>query len=119
MIERPLGANSIHLVNDRYGNAGSRRSGWLLRLSVAHAEHRIGGAFARPGRVTHFHGAAWLRQNNPTGKISLNLSGKSLLQIRPSHPATGAYRDRHERGMGCGGRDSVGVRGDRRASKNS
>jgi hypothetical protein len=42
--------------------------------------------------------APGLRQNNPTGKIPLNASGKSLLQIRPSHPARGAYRDRHERG---------------------
>ncbi len=49
-----------------------------------------------------------LRQINPSGKISLNPSGKSLLQIRLSHPARGAYRDRHERGMGCGGRGSVG-----------
>ena len=38
----------------------------------------------------------WVRQNNPTGKISLNASGKLLLQIRPSQPARGAYRDRHE-----------------------
>ena len=30
-------------------------------------------------------------------------------------PARGAYRDRHERGMGCGGRDSVGAQGGRRA----
>ena len=37
-----------------------------------------------------------LRQINPSGKISLNPSGKSLLQTRPSHPARGAYRDRHE-----------------------
>ena len=37
-----------------------------------------------------------LRQNNPSGKISLNPSGKSPLQIRPSHPARGAYHDRHE-----------------------
>jgi hypothetical protein len=38
--------------------------------------------------------------------ISLNLSGKSLLQARPSHPMRGAGRDRHERAVGCGGRDS-------------
>jgi hypothetical protein len=30
-------------------------------------------------------------------------------------PARGAYRDRHERGTGCGGRGSVGAQGDRRA----
>jgi hypothetical protein len=31
-----------------------------------------------------------LRQNSPSGKISLATSGKSLLQIRPSHPTQGA-----------------------------
>jgi hypothetical protein len=45
-----------------------------------------------------------MRQINPTGKFLLNPSGKSLVQTRPSHPARGAYRDRHERGLGCGGR---------------
>ena len=34
-------------------------------------------------------------------------------------PARGAYRDRHERGMGCGGRGSVGAQGDRRADLRS
>src|SRR5580765_555952 len=33
---------------------------------------------------------------------------------RPT-PARGAYRDRHERREGCGGRDSVGVKRQRRA----
>jgi hypothetical protein len=39
--------------------------------------------------------------------ISPHPSGKSSLQIRaiPSH--RGAYRDRHGRGVGCGGRGSV------------
>jgi hypothetical protein len=32
---------------------------------------------------------------------------KSHLELFASHPTTGAYRDRHERGMGCGGRGSV------------
>jgi hypothetical protein len=36
-------------------------------------------------------------------------------QLAPSQPERGAFRDRHERGMGCGGRDSVGAQGDRRA----
>ena len=48
----------------------------------------------------------WL--SSPFAKnIPLSPSGKSSLQARPSHPARGAYRDRHERGMGCGGRGSV------------
>jgi hypothetical protein len=41
-------------------------------------------------------GDACLRQNNPTGKFPLNPSGKSPLQLRPSHPMRGAGRDRHE-----------------------
>jgi hypothetical protein len=41
-----------------------------------------------------------VRQNNPTGKISLNPSGKSALSTRPSHPTRGAVRDRH--GRWCG-----------------
>src|SRR6267142_4491355 len=32
---------------------------------------------------------------------------KSDLELWPSHPTRGAYRDRHGRGMGCGGRGSV------------
>jgi hypothetical protein len=36
-------------------------------------------------------------------------------QLAPSQPERGAFRDRHERGMRCGGRDSVGAQGDRRA----
>jgi hypothetical protein len=32
-----------------------------------------------------------------------------------SRPGKRAYRDRHERGTGCGGRGGVGAQGDRRA----
>ena len=32
---------------------------------------------------------------------------KSLLELFASHPTRGAYRDRHGRGEGCGGRGSV------------
>src|SRR5258708_36139502 len=32
---------------------------------------------------THPTAQPWLRQNNPTGKIPLNLSGKSALPARP------------------------------------
>ncbi len=42
---------------------------------------------------------ACLRQNNPTGKIPLPPSGKSVVLIGPSHPIRGACA-RHER---CGG----------------
>jgi hypothetical protein len=39
--------------------------------------------------------------------ISVFTHPKSLLELFVSHPTRGAYHDRHERGMGCGGRGSV------------
>src|SRR5713226_9004678 len=39
--------------------------------------------------------------------ISVSVPPKSLLELWPSHPTRGAYRDRHGRGAGCGGRGSV------------
>src|SRR5882672_5930745 len=39
--------------------------------------------------------------------ISVSTHPKSLLELRLSHPPRGAYRDRHGRGEGCGGRGSV------------
>jgi hypothetical protein len=36
---------------------------------------------------------------------SLNVSGKSVVRLRASHPTRGAGRDRHERAVGCGGRN--------------
>jgi len=45
--------------------------------------------------------------SSPVSKnIPLNLSGKSALRLRVSHPMRGADRDRHERAVGCGGRES-------------
>ena len=40
--------------------------------------------------------------------ISLNPSGKSSLQTRPVPPEKGRIASRHERAVGCDGRDSVG-----------
>jgi hypothetical protein len=40
--------------------------------------------------------------------ISVSAYPKSNLYASPSHPTRGAYRDRHGRGAGCGGRGSVG-----------
>ena len=40
--------------------------------------------------------------------ISLNPSGKSSLQARPVPPEKGRIASRHERAVGCDGRDSVG-----------
>src|SRR5712664_23405 len=39
--------------------------------------------------------------------ISVPTYPKSILELLPSHPTRGAYRDRHGRGEGCGGRGSV------------
>src|ERR1700675_3902567 len=39
--------------------------------------------------------------------ISVPTHPKSDLELFASHPTTGAYRDRHGRGEGCGGRGSV------------
>src|SRR3984893_11786887 len=47
--------------------------------------------------------------------ISVPTHPKSHLELCASHPTRGAYRDRHGRGMGCGGRGSVGARWGRRA----
>src|SRR6266480_7988191 len=53
-------------------------------------------------------GVFWTRVSIPLCKnISLHPSGKSSLQLLPSHPTRGAYHDRHERGVECGGRGSV------------
>ena len=48
----------------------------------------------------------------PVGQISSTSSPRPF-------PARGALRGRHERGMGCGGRGSVGAQGGRRARLNS
>ena len=61
-------------------------------------------------------GSAAVALSSPICKnISLSDCPKSILQPRPSHPHRGAYRDRHGRGVGCGGRGSVGAQWDRRA----
>src|SRR6266852_3481012 len=39
--------------------------------------------------------------------ISVFTPPKSPLELCASHPTRGAYHDRHERGVGCGGRGSV------------
>jgi hypothetical protein len=39
--------------------------------------------------------------------ISVPTHPKSPLELFVSHPRRGAYHDRHERGVGCGGRGSV------------
>src|SRR5882762_5367568 len=50
--------------------------------------------------------------------ISVPTYPKSLLELRLSHPTRGAYRDRHGRGQGCGGRGSVLLRDVERAKSN-
>jgi hypothetical protein len=66
----------------------------------------------RPGMTKQADKA---RQNDPPGKsknlsspsdknISLNPSGKSSLQVRPSHPNEGRVAIVTKRAVGCGGR---------------
>jgi hypothetical protein len=63
---------------------------------------RVSAAVIQPFTVA-------LRQINPTGKILFYRNPKSVVQLRRPVPARGAVARRHERGMGCGGRDSVGA----------
>ena len=56
-----------------------------------------------------------LRQINTTGKFLLFRNPKSVANSGHPVPARGAVARRHERGMGCGGRGSVGMKADRRA----
>ncbi len=89
----------------------SKLSRWCRRAHIAKRSLR---------RLTRKRNLALrLRHNNPTGKspkslsspaaknIPLSPSGKSVIWIRPSHPMRGAGRDRHERAVGCGGRESL------------
>src|SRR6266478_2405252 len=78
---------------------------------------------AHPSRLLPDHGKSnpgiWAAANQPDGQItkslsslsgknsSLLLSGKSALGLPPSRPTRGAIARRHERGAGCGGRESV------------
>jgi hypothetical protein len=50
-----------------------------------------------------------LRQINPTGKIPVHEDPKSVAYSSPSRSGKRGVARRHERGMGCGGRDSVGA----------
>jgi hypothetical protein len=51
----------------------------------------------------------WSGLSTPIAKnILIFRNPKSLLYSMPSRPTQGAYRDRHGRGMRCGGRGSVG-----------
>ena len=47
--------------------------------------------------------------------ISVFIPPKSLLELFVSHPTRGAFHDRHERGVGCGGAAAFCARWDRRA----
>jgi hypothetical protein len=90
------------------GDARARRSGSNFSASLTAPNHSP----ARPGRCsktlislansTRFAPSSPFRKNN-----SLPDHPKSPLEIPPSHPSRGADRDRHGRGVGCGGRGSV------------
>ena len=57
----------------------------------------------------------WVVQSSCKKYIAFAVGQISSTSLRRPNPARGADRDRHERGMGCGGRDGVGAQGDRRA----
>src|SRR3954471_18926681 len=66
-------------------------------------EKRKGCSFTGARRANH------QKLSSPVAKnFSLSSVPKSSLQASPSNPERGAYRDRHGRGVGCGGRGSVG-----------
>src|SRR6266851_2639033 len=53
-------------------------------------------------------GGRWTGVSSPLCKnILVFTPPKSLLELFVSHPKRGACHDRHERGVGCGGRGSV------------
>jgi len=57
----------------------------------------------------------WVVQS-PLAKIfRLTRRATRDYQLAPSFPGKRGVGHRHERGRGCGGRDSVGAQGDRRA----
>jgi len=84
----------------------SRRSCGLLAASV------ILSVTAR--QANHF-GLSEIASSPGIKNIPLPSSAKSPLSLCPSTPARGAYRDRHGRGVGCGGRSGVGRDRGRRA----
>ena len=108
-----------------------RESVCCIHPSRRHAEPVIGRAFARPVGMAPpaitakpLRGdevGAWFRARNlPDGQITspcadrvsspsvknilIFRNAKSLVYSQPSRPTRGAYRDRHGRGTGCGGR---------------
>jgi hypothetical protein len=81
--------------------------------SVIQLSHVISQA-AAPSRARRAN------QSKPVQPFREKFSSCGVGQIRATSsprpfPARGAYRDRHERGRGCGGRGSVGARVVRRA----
>ena len=51
-----------------------------------------------------------LRHIGTTGKLAVHPDPKSVVKCGHPVPVRGAVARRHERGMGCGGRESVGAR---------
>jgi hypothetical protein len=113
------------------------RPGWVAALRCAAKRRRAAsgtrGMYARRGEVICPSGSAWDRWSRslpvnivartrrfvvlsqadlgrpvPSAKIfRFTRRANHLYKFAPSHPTRGAYHDRHERGVGCGGRGSV------------
>ncbi len=74
------------------------------------------GLTTKPAQVICPSGGLLTGVSSPICKnISVFTYPKSSLELTSSHPTRGAYHDRHGRGVGCGGRGSVGARWGRRA----
>ena len=74
-----------------------------------HAVQLVLAAFWALIRSTARNQPARLRSSQLNNRSCPVSSGNEFYQLAPSHPPRGADGHRHERGMGCGGRGSVGA----------
>jgi hypothetical protein len=94
------------------------RSTLLLSLWVPALRSNVKDAAPRPGHERNLLSPAC--GDLPVGRLSDRavypplqkyfaspVRANHLYKFAPSHPTRGAYHDRHERGVGCGGRGSV------------
>jgi hypothetical protein len=114
MVLRAQGYGDSKLSPDERSDIrdSSRRSpgGWVRALlsGVKYAAPRPGHEWSARSAVICPSGSfvSSLISDFPKN-ISVSIHPKSHLEFFASHPTRGAYRDRHGRGEGCGGRGSV------------
>ena len=88
------------------GLARSLSSGRALRGPGGAARNDVGGFGPTGKSAATLYGSAVQPRLQ---KYCSSLSGRNTSITRAVPPERGAYRDRHERGAGCGGRESVGA----------